>query len=251
MEATHPGFCHHTKHRTMKKILFGILVIKAGILLLGFNLGYLNPAYRSVVFSWQMLLIAIGLINLVTRESRIFGIILMLTGGFFMAPLLHNFGYSFVDVMWPALLVAAGILIIFKKRMHPRRFNPMTHSKFEDAYLHENKDGYLHQSNVFGGSKRKITGVFKGGRIDNVFGGSELDLSQATLGEGQNELQVDCVFGGVKMIVPSDWHITLKVNSVMGGFADKRVNVTNEQSSDKTLLITGSCVFGGGEITNY
>ena len=243
------------KHRRMRKIIFGLLVISAGALLLGFNMGYLPIAYKHIVFSWQMLLIAIGLVNLVTRHSWVFGLILIAVGGFFIAPLVHPFPFDVVSLFWPILLIFAGIMIIIKKgfmhhhKWHHKHSFEKWHSRTEQATFDA---GYINVDHVFSGSKRKFTDQeFKGGNINLVFGGIELDLTQTTLAVGKNELIIDCVFGGVNLLVPSDWTIHIDVHTVMGGFIDKRNVIKNGTNTDRELFIKGSAVFGGGEIKSY
>ena len=82
-----------------------------------------------------------------------------------------------------------------------------------------------------------------------VFGGSELDLTKATLAPGRNELEVTCVFGGITVIVPDSWYVSIEVTPVLGGFSDSRKKsslVVPDSSS--MLVITGTVVFGGGEL---
>lgn len=238
-------FCR--KRRFMKKIIFGILLIAAGILLLLFNTGYLPIEYRHIVFSWPVLLIAFGLINIFNKDSWVVGIVLLAVGGFFLAHHLLFFPQDFHLVFWPALLILFGLLSIVK-----RGFSHHWH----DHHPHRQHDfrldsGYIEEKNVFGGSKQKITPCeFKGGRIQNVFGGTELDLTQTTLAEGKNVLEIKCVFGGVSIIVPSDWVIHVEMTSVMGAFVDKRSGVPTAPCT-RELYIKGEAVFGGGEIKSY
>lgn len=237
-------FCK--KHRFMKKIVFGILVITAGLLLFAFNVGYLPTEYKHIVFSWQMLLIALGVINLFGRDSWIIGTVLIAVGGFF---LLHEWflPYDFRMAFWPAFLILIGAMIIIKRGFHHHHHWHDRHRKHEFKL----DSGYIEESNVFSGSKQKIPPCeFKGGKINNVFGGVELDLRQATLAEGKNVLEIKNVFGGVCLIVPSDWVIHVDVSAVMGGFVDKRSTVP-DSSSTRELFIKGESIFGGGEIKSY
>ena len=255
------SYCY--RHRRMRKIVFGLLVMTAGVLLLGFNMGYLPASYKHIIFSWQMLLIAIGLMNLAARESWGFGIILMAVGTFFILPVICAFSFDFVSLFWPILLIFAGIMILVKRgfRHHHHHFRHMRHVHHFTHWHHDKEeqatfeDGYIHDEYIFSGSKRKFTGKeFKGGRISIVFGGAELDLTQTTLAEGKNELAIDCVFGGVNLIIPSDWIVHLNVNTVMGGFVDKRTFIKNSDENAENrreLIIKGSAVFGGGEIKSY
>ena len=58
----------------VRTLMFGALVILAGILLLARNTGLLDPSVSRIIFSWEMLLIAIGAVNLFHRHSLIAGI---------------------------------------------------------------------------------------------------------------------------------------------------------------------------------
>jgi predicted membrane protein len=248
MEPTKRFLC---KTYRMKKFIFGLLVISAGALLIAFNQGYIPDEYRHIFFSWQMFLIAIGVINLGSSDSWIPGIVLIGVGGFFLLPELSPVYHDFAVTFWPVLLIVLGILIIFKKRRfrdHHRWHRRWEHHSNQDDFKFEN--GFIDESNVFSGNKRIISpGEFKGGRISNLFGGSEIDLTQTTLAEGDNYLEIDCVFGGISLIVPGDWDIHIRVKTTMGGFVDKRRNVRTTDTTRK-LIIRGKTTFGGGEIKN-
>ena len=248
METTKRFIC---KPYRMKKFIFGLLVIAAGALLIAFNQGYISEEYRHVFFSWQMFLIAIGVINLGSRDSWIPGIVLIGVGGFFILPELSAEYHSIAATYWPVLLIILGLLIIFKKRRF--RDHHRWHRKWDDCSKSTDfkfENGFIDESNVFSGNKRILSpGEFKGGRISNVFGGSEIDLTQTTLAEGDNYLDIDCVFGGISLIVPGDWDVQIMMKNVMGGFVDKRRNVRTTDTSRK-LIIRGKSTFGGGEIKN-
>jgi len=235
---------HHCNHSPMKKYVFGLLVVAAGIFLLLFNMGIIHEGFKEIVFSWQMLLIAIGLINLSSRESRMIGWILVAVGGFFIIPEFYFLGTDFVINFWPVLLILVGILILVyggKARKFRLRHNDL---KLDS--------GVINETNIFGGSKQRIDQQeFKGGTVTNIFGGSELDLTQLELSDEKNILDVTCIFGGVKFIVPAEWKITMQTSTILGGWSDKRPTIKNMESPRKELTITGVTIFGGGEITSY
>jgi predicted membrane protein len=254
-------FC--SKHRRMRKIIFGLLLITSGILWLGFNSGLIDESYRHIIFSWPMILIAIGFLNLFGREHAFSGIVLLLVGGFFLLPHLMLLPENFEISFWPALLIIVGILMIAKRTVFYNHFHRDHHDHFNHERFHDrhfrrhtasemkSEDGYIIIDNVFGGGKHKVSpGEFKGGRISNVFGGTELDLTQTTLAPGTNILDVECIFGGMSIIVPSDWTVNLQASSILGGFVDKRNNVKST-ASDRELIIKGSAIFGGGDIKSY
>ena len=51
--------------------------------------------------------------------------------------------------------------------------------------------------------------------------------------------------------MPSNWQVQIDVISIFGGFTDKR-NVLPPVSAklEKTLIVKGLVIFGGGEIRN-
>jgi len=232
------------KDKRMKKIVFGLLVILVGTLLLAFNTGNLSYEYKHFIFNWQVLLIAIGITNLFSKDSWLTGVVLIGVGTFFWIPMLYIFPYNFRGMFWPALLILFGILVILNKGFGPH----FLHHHFRKDFSLDS--GYIEETNIFSGTKQRISPVvFTGGKITNIFGGSEIDLTRTTLGEGNNVLEVFCAFGGISLIVPSDWEVHIEVTSVLGGFVDKRT-YTNTTSNDsvRKLFIKGSAVFGGGDL---
>ena len=242
-----PNETRHDTGQYMKKYMLGIIIIAAGFLLLLSNTGFLPYELRQIFFSWQMLLIGIGIISLFSSESRTPGTIMIMIGTIFILPKVFDFPFNVWHLFWPLILIGVGVLILTKRL--PRR------PWLQHSHVAENQnlgDGYIHEENIFSsGRQRVIHQVFRGGHIDCVFGGSELDLTQATLGEGVNELEINTIFGGVTLIVPSDWRVQLKMTSIMGGFSDKRAYVKENPDSSRILIVKGSTIFGGGEIKSY
>jgi predicted membrane protein len=252
METT-PYFC--SKHRQMKKIIFGLILISAGVLLILFNAGMIDPMYRHIIFSWPMILISIGIMNLFSKESVFSGIVLLLVGGFFLLPHFLLLPGNFTHNFWPGLLVIVGIMIILRRTIFRSHYQHKFEHHFGKHSTSEmtNESGFIVINNIFSGGKHKVPPTeFKGGKISNIFGGTELDLTQASLAPGVNVLEVSCIFGGANIIVPSDWVVKLQMNSILGGFSDKRPNIKNpEVVSARELVIKGSTIFGGGDVKCY
>jgi len=103
----------------MKRLLFGVLAVLAGILLLGFNLGLLPLEFKHIIFSWQMLLIALGVINIVSKDSWMAGAILISIGGFFILPKLSIFPFSLDAIIVPGILITIGSIVIIKRAFFP------------------------------------------------------------------------------------------------------------------------------------
>ncbi len=252
-----------------RSIIVGLLVIVAGVLLYLFNTGILPLTYKHIVFSWQMLLVAIGFSFLFSRHKWFTGVILILVGGFFLLPKLDIEGLELVTQNgWAIILVIVGICILLKAAFHrPFYKNPPFghHQEHDEKYQrkmgkHEeknfrkrekryNESGYIDRNCVFGGTNEKIDCInFKGGEINCVFGGIELDLTDSQLAEGVNYLEVNSVFGGIVLYVPIDWNIEIRQSQVFGNFVDNRPRTSFEINENRTLILNVSSVFGGGEI---
>jgi predicted membrane protein len=207
------------------------------------NTGFFPEFIDNVIFSWPMLLVAIGLVMTLGATEKTGGIIVMAVGGFFMIPLIFRETFHMYNMFWPSIFIIVGIIFIVSRR---RGWNTASTKGIIG-------DDYVDYVNVFSGGERQIVSQnFKGGKITAVFGGIELDLTKAKLAQGVSELEIACVFGGATLIVPDDWHVTIEVTPVLGGFSDTRkLSPGRTVDPSKHLLIKGAVVFGGGEVKSY
>jgi len=241
-----PGF----KRSGRAHLLLGIILMFLGLFLIA-DLADVVPYnwhLRNFLFTWQALLIIIGLILLSNRDNKGTGIILIVIGSFFLIPkldFLHVPGY-WHSLFWPAMLILLGLVVIFGGRRH------RDGAYFGGHRKQSSNEDWLDDVTVFGGGDRIINSQhFQGGKITHIFGGSKIDFTRAQLAPGKNHLEVVMIFGGTKLIVPESWEVKMEVTSVFGGFSDKRIKTMVVSDSDRTLYITGLNVFGGGEIVNY
>jgi predicted membrane protein len=240
-------------------VVFALLIITAGVLLLLFNAGYLPMAYKPVIFSWQMFLISLGVVFLCSPHKRIAGIVLSLLGLLLLAPKLHIDGLTCLRGNgWAIGLIVGGVLLlcrVFGPRlrccnMDRRRRHFHRHFAAARPFSTSTEtSAYLETECIFSGSKEKITSQnFKGGEINCIFGGAEIDFMDAQLAEGENTLSISAVFGGVTLYIPAHWNVELRQSPIFGRFEDKRVRPTFDIHENRTLIIKVSAVFGGGEI---
>ena len=223
-----------------KSLVFGLLVLGLGFIWLLRNFGMISERAWDVIFSWQMLLIAIGVVNIANDSSRGVGWILVAIGGFFMVSDYYDLPTSFRHVFWPALLIVIGLVLIFGSGRIFRRRN-FTISKGED---------FIEEVAVFGGRDRVVNSLsFRGGKIVSVFGGSKIDLTKAELAPGNIEIEIVSIFGGSTLLIPTDWNVKLEVFNIFGGYGDKRVR--GQVDFNKTVIVKGVAIFGGGEIKSY
>jgi len=225
-------------NRNSGRAIIGILLILIGAAFIGRTFGLFPHKYMHHIFSWKMILIVLGILFLSSRENKTTGWILLLIGLVFLIPDMFYIPYPVGRLFWPVLLIAVGLIIIFRS------------SSLNKPSGHENSVDYIDDIAILGGGDKIITtNNFRGGKITALFGGSKIDLTKAQLAPGKNVLDVFCMFGGSTLIVPENWNIKIEVTSVLGGFSDKRhIRQDTVKDVGKELIIRGFVMFGGGEL---
>lgn len=256
-----------TKKFIDSKIIIGVILILIGKMILLKNMGLITDKLYDIILSWQTFVIFVGLLILVQAKNKIPGIVFVFIGIGFLLPKFFDIHYEFSQVFWPIVLISIGLLVLFKKKSYEKfdDFHAHIHAKFAEhcnesrhnccgnnsfSKAENNSPDFLNDFNFFSGTERRITTQnFKGGKVTNVFGGGNYDFLSAEMAEGDNYFEVTNIFGGVKIIAPSNWKIQFDVISIFGGFADKRRNVPEVNlNAGKILHIKGISFFGGGEI---
>ena len=208
-----------------------------------------NIDLKSYIFSWKTLLIAIGVVILVSTEQRMTGYILIGVGLLFWLPSLFNFNVSLHQVFWPLVLIAIGLVIISRRHKHDTSGGQGRTTPGEDGSF---QTDYIDDVSIFGGGiKRYSSQNLRGGNVTAIFGGSEIDLTTSQLSNEGTVVDLFTMFGGTKLIVPGSWQVKSEATSLFGGFSDKRHIKPEQTIDDKVLLIKGVVLFGGVEIKSY
>ena len=227
----------------------GLIIVLIG---LGWFLRQLNFPLPYWLFSWEMILIILGVaigIKNHFRDKAWF--ILLLVGGVFLVRDIFPF-LTWHNYLWPIALIVFGVFIILR----PRRSHWKNYNEYNDnpAVVNSSEsltgDDTLDCTTAFGGMKKNIVSKnFKGGDVSSIFGGTELNFMQADI-QGSVLLDVTQIFGGTKLIIPANWEVKSDVTAIFGGIEDKRVPAPNVDHS-KVLVLNGTSIFGGIEIASY
>jgi predicted membrane protein len=229
------------------RLMIGILLIIAGLILILKKSTVLPQPLDyfidDVIFSWQMLLIAIGVVSLIGSDNKTPGIVLISVGGFFLIPELFTDFFRSFNFFWPALFIVIGVVLL----LNSKRLSGVA------SYKGESKADIIDIVNIFSGAERQlITDNFKGGKITAIFGGGEVNLTRCSLAPGDNVIEITCIFGGTTIIVPENWNVIIEVTPILGGFSDNRKIIGDVmRDNTRTLAVRGTVIFGGGEIKCY
>ncbi|WP_341837732.1 DUF5668 domain-containing protein [Chitinophaga pollutisoli] len=221
----------------------GVIVLCVGLFILLRRMGLEMPHW---LFSWPMILIAVGFVMGVKGKFQgVAWFIVTFIGCVFLIGDIFPYEWNVRRFVWPAILIVIGIYIIGRatsKRQH--------YEKIFSADESANTNDYIQATTLFSGTNKVILSKnFQGGSITTMFGGTELNFSQADI-NGEVVLDITTLFGGVEIIVPSHWDVKVDVNTVFGGIEDKRM-IPPVIPSNKVLVLKGSCTFGGVDLKSY
>ena len=243
------------------RIVIGLLIIAAGILLLMKSLGF-GTDYNVGDF-WPVILIVIGLGKILQpKEYRqlYWGLVITAIGTLF---LLNNLGYIrfwFKD-LWPILIILLGIEIlrcgVFKHKInltccfhdkgkhHFKSWQGISNANNVDVDV---DNDYADISVTLGGGEYQFTNKqLKGGSVSATMGECELDFRHADMEKEEMVLDVSAIMGEVEIRVPSHWEVVMKGTPVLGSVEDKTAKPGN---ASKKLIIKGSAIMGSVKVTN-
>jgi len=204
------------------------------------------------LFSWKTMLIVIGVILGINKRFEGIGwLVMILVGTAFFIDDIPGFSYDLDRYAIPVAIIIVGLFIV-SRAVIGTGVRDARRKKWGDGVVSMDEGGedYFDLTTVFGGNKRKVFSKnFQGGEATCIFGGTDIDLSQADI-NGTVVIDVVQLFGGVKLVVPSNWELKSDVTAILGGVDDKRQSVQT-QSSGKKLVLTGFVMFGGVDIKSY
>lgn len=242
------------QQNNQNRMILGAIIIVFGVLALIDNMQIF--ASLHVLTFWPTVFIIGGLVKIFQARHRSGYVI----GGFFVGLglilTLEHLGllYFHIHDWWPLFLIGAGVMVLSKNSVEGdirRRIEHRNTTNYSNiAPNGEEIPGspfYINLASVLSGNKRRCDARdFRGGDLTSILGGTELDLSQASI-VTEATLNVFAMWGGIVITVPPDWTVISQVIPVLGGAEDRTIC---PPVTTKRLIITGQIVMGGLEIKN-
>jgi predicted membrane protein len=222
----------------------GAVILAIGVIFLLDSLGYAHA--RQFLQFWPLILIFLGAAKIAHHDARIWGVALLLFGIFLQLNEL-GIGHFTWGQFWPLLFIAAGAMALWSA-MQARNImagGPAGESADPQSSLDENA--------IFGGVvKRLNTREFRGGRLQALFGGIEIDMRDTDLAENEAVIYANATFGGIELRVPETLSVVVRGQGIFGGYSDstRYVAPLDPGKPKKTLIVLGTALFGGVEIRN-
>jgi hypothetical protein len=221
------------KTKSLTQVLLGVVVAGLGV---GFLLDTTNILDFSAFIGawWPLLVIFAGVLSL-SSNPKLFGwpLLVVLAGVLLQLRQLNLVDFNIWSIIWPLALIVLGLSFIFEI------FTPKPKATTEKR---------VSLFAAFSGlNKRYASKDFEGGTATALFGGIELDFTEASIAKDAT-LEVFTAFGGIDIRVPDTWNVEVTGLPLFGGWEDKTKKPSDPHAP--TLKIRGTCLFGGTEIKN-
>ena len=221
--------------RLTPQLVFGLIVIAAGVLFTLDNLGFLYA--ENYTRFWPTGLIAIGLLKLSqTRRGPpgLVSLLMVVLGAWLLFGELTEHRIRFGDV-WPLLLVGFGGYLVWQGLSVRTSARPSEGGSMISAMA------------ILGGvSRGSNTRNFRSADLTAILGGCELDLRNATLDEDA-VIDIFCLWGGIEIRVPEEWTIESQIVPILGGVDEK---TRRPGAAGPRVTVRGLAIMSGVEIKN-
>ncbi|HEX6330925.1 MAG TPA: LiaF domain-containing protein [Actinomycetota bacterium] len=178
---------------------------------------------------WPVGIIGLGLIGMIVdRRIAIGPGIVVLIGVLLLA---DQQDWTDEDLVGPVLLIGIGLLLLSglwrRRREQEHRDNSLV---------------------MFGGTKIKDRSEhFTHADVSAIFGGATLDLREAHV-DREATVEALAVFGGVDVLVPTGWRVSVDGTPILGGVEDKTEDGADLSPEAPLLTVHGTAIFGGVDV---
>jgi LiaF transmembrane domain len=212
------------------RLWIGLVLLTLGVFGILDATGTLDSA-DTIDKWWPVAIIGLGLIGMWVERRVSLGPAIVVGIGVLL--LADQQQWTDEDLFGPVLLILIGLVVL-------------------SGLWHRRVEGSERESRVvmFGGTKIKDRSEhFAHADVSAIFGGATLDLRDAHIDQ---EASVDALalFGGVDVVVPEGWRVSLGGTPIFGGCEDKTEG-DGELPADAPLLkVHATAIFGGVDVKN-
>ena len=191
---------------------------------------------------WSSGLLTYGIFGLWPRVSP-FRLGCALAGGYFLASAV----FELPGLGWPVVLIVLGLLLLIKglqkKPEHTVRFRPRDHVKVKGKKENFHMDGeHFNIETSFGENRHLVTlPKLSTGYAECNFGALTVDLSGCEEIKDGAEIELDCSFGELTLLVPDNCRLVHRVST---SFGECHVQGHSAENADRTLHVAGDVSFG-------
>jgi hypothetical protein len=217
----------------------GIVIATVGVLFL-LDAAGVADAGDVIDRWWPSVIVAAGLLTLAERPPAYLRGAILTAGGavglLFTTGVLDHDAWKYV---WPVAVIVAGLAVI--ARWSGRTISAGSHP-----------DDVISSTSMFGGAElASADQQFRGAWLTAIFGGITLDLRDARPAPGGASVNATVAFGGIDVLVPKGWRVTVKSVPIFGGVEDPTDRSEPLPPDAPTLHIDAVTVFGGVGVKHH
>jgi hypothetical protein len=212
------------------RLWIGLVLVTLGVFGILDAAGTLDSS-ETIDRWWPVAIIGLGLIGMFIERRIALGPGIVVVVGLLI--LADQQEWTDEDLFGPVLLIAIGLVVL--SGLWSRRV-----------------DGEHRESSVamFGGTKIKDRSEhFTHANVSAIFGGATLDLREAHI---DREASVDALamFGGVDVLVPKGWRVSVDGTPILGGCEDKTTGDGELPADAPVLNVHATAILGGVGVKN-
>lgn len=218
------------------RLIIGLAILALGALWTLDNLNFLES--EDFTQWWPAVLVAIGAVQFFNRRTnRIGPVLLMVAGVFLLAVTVGGYDFDLGDLI-PLAIALFGAKLVWDAV-----------SRRSARAGIANDDSTVSSFAMMAGVHWQSTSrAFRGGEVNAIMGGVELDLRNVEIKPGEEPvIDALAIMGGVEIFVPMGWKIAASVLPIMGGFEDK---TSRANETGPTLTVRGTAIMGAIVVSN-
>jgi len=188
---------------------------------------------------WPAVIVGFGLVTLAERPVSLLGPVLLIAVGVLLLLNTNDvLDTSAWNVIWPAALIVFGATVLFR---NSRRGDHLVFGEGHDQDL-------VRATAFLSGSELATqSDAFRGAVLTAIMGAVVLDMRHATLAEDGAEVDVTAFMGGVDLIIPRDWRVTVRGTPILGGVGNRAEGSSLPDDAPR-LRVDALAILGGVEI---
>ncbi|MDX8052156.1 LiaF-related protein [Lentzea sp. BCCO 10_0798] len=178
---------------------------------------------------WPAAVVVLGVVAMASQRRVSLGPVVLVVLGLVL--LAGTLDWTTGDLLVPTLLAGVGIAVLVGLRRHHGTRTPIA---------------------VFGGATtRERSQHLRHADVSAIFGGATLDLRESHIDEDA-DIDAFALFGGVDVLVPEGWRVSVGGLPFMGGIEDKTDNSDHALLDDAPVLtVNGTALFGAVVVANH
>lgn len=178
---------------------------------------------------WPVAVVVLGVIAMATQRRVSLGPVVIVVLGLVL--LAGTLDWTTGDLLVPTVLAGVGIAVLVGLRKHHGTRTPIA---------------------VFGGATtRERSQHLRHADVSAIFGAATLDLREAHI-DADADIDAFALFGGVDVLVPEGWRVSVGGLPFMGDIEDKTDNSDRALSDNAPVLtVNGTALFGAVVVANH